>query len=117
VSRLSTKGANTIRAYLAALGVLRAWCESTGTPFELDKPTSPPSRGGCSTPAATANVRHSGLRRFAAFIADEDDTPDPLTDLRPPKQDRKVVPKLSDDELAAPASVTTARHGTAGPVT
>jgi hypothetical protein len=55
------KSANTIRAYLAALGALRAWCESTGTPFELDKPTVAAFTGwllDSGREAATARPAH-----------------------------------------------------------
>jgi len=104
--RLKSEGKshNTIKAYFDAVAAWRHWCTAGGHDLEL-------TRGGVAAfvaslrddgkEAATANARHRGLRRFAAFIADEDGVGDPLAGMRPPKLDRKVVPKLNDDELAA----------------
>ncbi len=50
--------------------------------------------------AATANVRYRSLRRFSAWLAEEGElAANPLLGARPPKLDKKIVPKLSTDEL------------------
>lgn len=51
--------------------------------------------------AATARARQLALRRFTAWLVDEDELDtDPLLGLKPPKLDTKVIPVLSDDEVA-----------------
>ena len=51
---------------------------------------------------ATARTRQMALKRFSAWLAEEDLVDaDPLRDLAPPKLDTTVVERLSDDECAA----------------
>ena len=99
------KSPNTIRAYLAAVSAFTSWCADTERPAELTRAnvaafTRDLLAGGAA--AATANVRHRGLRRFGRWLAEEGEVDaDPLAGMTQPKLDRPVVPKLSDGELAA----------------
>ncbi|MEU2031784.1 tyrosine-type recombinase/integrase [Nocardia amamiensis] len=49
---------------------------------------------------STARSRQLALRRFAAWLTEEDELDhDPLVGLKPPRLDTKVVPSLTDDEI------------------
>lgn len=51
---------------------------------------------------ATAALRQLAVRRFSAWLADEDEIDrDLLVGVKPPKQDTPVVDELSDDQLRA----------------
>jgi integrase/recombinase XerD len=51
---------------------------------------------------ATAILRQLAVRRFSAWLADEDEIDrDLLLGVKPPKMDDPVVPSLSDEQLAA----------------
>jgi site-specific recombinase XerD len=103
--RAEGKSTNTIRTYLNSVAAFTAWLFETNSPAELTRQnvaafTADSLADRCSP--ATANVRHRSLRRFAGWLADEGilDS-NPLAGMRQPKVDSPVVPKLSDDELAA----------------
>jgi integrase len=50
--------------------------------------------------ASTASTRLGALKRFAAWLVDEEELPsNPLLRMPSPKQDTKVVPDLTDDEI------------------
>ena len=50
---------------------------------------------------ATARTRQMALKRFSAWLVDEDELDaDPLRDLAPPKLDTTVIERLTDDECA-----------------
>ena len=51
---------------------------------------------------ATARARQLGVRRFAAWLADEGEIPRrPAAGVKAPKLDQKVIEPLSDDEIRA----------------
>lgn len=97
------KAAGTIKNYTLGVTMFLDWCDATGTPPELTRPTvqafTASLLAGGAEPA-TAVARQLALKRFSAWLADEDEIPaDALVGLRPPKVDRKVVHALTDDEL------------------
>src|SRR3954452_18872502 len=52
--------------------------------------------------ASTARSRQLGVRRFAAWLAEEGEIPaDPFLGIKSPKLDEKVIEPLSDDQLRA----------------
>jgi site-specific recombinase XerD len=99
------KAAGTRTLYTGGVRVFLAWCENTGTPAVLDKAIvqewiNDVLDGGAE--AATAQARLKALRRFSAWLTEERIlATDPLLGIRPPKQDRKVVQALDEDQLKA----------------
>jgi integrase/recombinase XerD len=94
----------TLRTYLRGVRAFARWCAATGTPLAFDRPTVSAFTAdtlAAGAQPATARVCHQSVRRFAAFCAAEDGVPDPLAGMTQPKLDVKVVPKLTDAELAA----------------
>jgi site-specific recombinase XerD len=97
------KSPNTIRTYGESARGFLTWCARQDRPAVLDRRTVAAFTaslldGGAQ--AATANIRHRSLRRFSAWLAEEGETArDMLLGTRPPKLDRKIVPKLTEDEL------------------
>jgi integrase/recombinase XerD len=97
------KSPDTIKTYTGSARRFIAWCDGQGRPAVLDRRTVAAFTAGLlagGAEAATANVRHRSLRRFAAWLAEEGETDgNTMVGMVPPKLDRKIVPKLSDDEL------------------
>ncbi|MCV7051493.1 tyrosine-type recombinase/integrase [Mycobacterium heidelbergense] len=97
------KALYTIDSYLRGARYYLAWCaaESEVHPFTraalqrwiahlLDSGAEP----------ATARIRQQAVRRFAAWLANEQEIDhDPFLGLKPPKLDLKVVERLTDEEL------------------
>ncbi|MCV7050495.1 tyrosine-type recombinase/integrase [Mycobacterium heidelbergense] len=97
------KAPYTINSYLRGARYYLTWCaaESDEHPFTraalqrwiahlLDSGAEP----------GTARIRQQAVRRFAAWLADEQEIDhDPFLGLASPKIDTKVVPRLTDEEL------------------
>lgn len=114
------KSAHSVRAYGDSVRALMRWQEQQGTAglskaatngflaWVID--TSP--RGGG---ASTANLRARAIRQFSAWCMSEGETQaDELAGIRPPKPGKRIVPKLSDEELAALIAVCAADHSLYG---
>jgi site-specific recombinase XerD len=103
--RAERKAAGTITTYTAGVRAFLRWCETSGVPAILDKPTvqefvADLLDGGAE--AATAHARLKGVRRFSAWLAEEGIVAtDPLLGLRSPSLDCKVVQALDADQLKA----------------
>ena len=98
------KSKDTIRTYEASARALLKWCAAEGRPAVLDRPTVAAFLAALLTSrsAATANIRFRSLRRFAGWMADEDLAgSNALAGMKPPKLDKKIVPKLTDGDLKA----------------
>lgn len=101
--RAERKAAQTIKSYTAGVRSFLGWCADNGHFPALDKTlvktwVADLLDGGAEP--ATAVARQLGLRRFSAWLAEEDEIDDdPLLGLRPPKIDKKVTESLTDDEL------------------
>ena len=97
------KSRETLKAYLTGVRMFLAWCERTGTAAALDRRTVTAFVAGLldnGAEAATARNRQLAVRRFSAWLADEDEIErDELAGMRPPKLDAKVVPSLDEDEI------------------
>jgi site-specific recombinase XerD len=97
------KSAETLKAYLTGVRMFLAWCERTGVPAVLDRRTVSAfvaSLLDAGAEAATARNRQLAVRRFSAWLAEEDETDrDDLLGMKPPKLDVKVVPSLDDDQI------------------
>ena len=103
--RAERKSAATVKVYGDGIRTFLRWANDTGTPTVLDKPTvnafiSDLLDDGAE--ASTARSRQLALKRFSAWLADEDEIDrDELLGIKPPKLDVKVVDCLTDDELKA----------------
>lgn len=96
------KSIQTRKTYGDGVRAFLRWCEATGRPPVLDRPTvnafvSALLDGGAE--AATARSRQLAVRRFSAWLAEEGEiTVDQLANLKPPRLDHKVVQELDDDQ-------------------
>lgn len=103
--RAERKSPQTVLSYLAGVRLFLTWCDTTGTPAVLDRATVNAFVAGLlerGAEASTARARQLALRRFSAWLRDEDETSvDDLLGLRPPKLDIKITPVLTDGQLGA----------------
>jgi site-specific recombinase XerD len=103
VMRSEHKSEETVKSYTAGVTGFLRWCDTSGTPPELTKTAvqayiAHVLDGGAQP--ATARARQTGLKRFAAWLSDEDEIgTDPLLGVKAPKLDTKVTESLTDDEL------------------
>lgn len=100
--RAERKSDETVKAYTTGVRLFLAWCERTGTPPTLDRATVNAfvaSLLDAGAEAATARNRQLALRRYSAWLADEDEIDrDELLGLKAPKLDDKIVARLTDDQ-------------------
>ena len=102
--RADRKSPHTVDAYTTGVRLFLAWCAQNGPAAELDRALV---RGwetdllaGGAAPA-TARTRQMALKRFSAWLVDEDlMDADPLLKLAPPQLDTVVIERLTDDECA-----------------
>src|SRR3954447_5767120 len=103
--RAERKSAQTVKSYAFGVRQFVAWCERTGTPPALDRPTVNGFVAALfeqGAEPATARVRQLGIRRFSALLANESEIDrDELLGLRSPKLDQKVTERLTEDECRA----------------
>lgn len=103
--RAERKSAQTVKTYSDGVRSFIAWSQDTGTPPELDRRTVNTFIAALlesGREAATVRSRQLALRRFSAWLAEEEEiAEDKLTGLKPPKLDSKVVPELTEDQLKA----------------
>lgn len=103
--RAANKSPRTLTTYAAGVESFLSWCERTGTPLELTKASAQGwvadlMAGGAQ--ATTANTWLGGLKRFAAWLAEEGEIPaNPIERMSPPKIDTKITPALTEEQLAA----------------
>lgn len=101
--RAERKSPATVKVYSDAVNRFLRWCSDTGTPAVLDRGTVTAFTADLldeGAEAATVRSRQLGLRRFSSWLAEEGELPaDPLTGLKSPKLDQKVIEPLSDDQL------------------
>ncbi len=97
------KSPGTIKVYTDGVNKFLRWCAATGHPAELTRTLVQAFLADLVDLGAegnTAKSRDLALKRFAAWLVDEGElTANPLTGLKPPKADHKVVNALADDEL------------------
>jgi site-specific recombinase XerD len=97
------KSPQTLKTYTDGVRLWLAWCQRTGTPATLDRPTVNAFVADLldlGAEASTARSRQLAVRRFSAWLTEEgEQDKDPLIGLKPPKLDSKVVPILTDDQI------------------
>lgn len=97
------KSDKTITTYTAGVSRFLRWCNDTGTPPELTKANAEgwiADLLDSGAQATTATTWLGGLKRFAAWLAEENVLPsNPIDRMSPPKIDVKVTETLSDDDL------------------
>ena len=102
--RADRKSAQTIDSYIRGVRLFLRWCDEQGHPPVLDRPTV---RAWVAhlldegAEPATARARLMALKRFSAWLVEEDELDrDELIGLKPPKLDAKVVPRLTEQQCA-----------------
>lgn len=103
--RAERKSSETLKAYTTGVRQFLAWCERTRTLEVLDRPTVNAFVADlleAGAEASTARSRQLAIRRFSAWLAEEEEIPrDELLGLKPPKLDQKVVERLTDEQCRA----------------
>jgi integrase/recombinase XerD len=103
--RAERKSPGTIRTYTDGVTKFLRWCANSGHPAELSRTTVQAFLADlldAGQEGNTARSRDLALKRFAAWMVGEGElSANPLTGLKPPKLDSKVVTALTDDQLKA----------------
>lgn len=102
--RAERKSVQTQKTYADGLRQFLDWCDAEGadplTRTSLTAWVAALLDGGAA--AATARARQLAVRRFSAWLADEEQIPaDPFLGVKSPKLDEHVVEPLTEDELRA----------------
>lgn len=71
------------------------WCGKSKSHPEFECPKGRPIAAGY------ANQQYRSVQAFFKWFAREEDVPNPMQGLSPPKLDEKVVPVIAEDQLAA----------------
>lgn len=99
------KSEQTVDAYTTGVRLFLEWCADNGRAPVLDRETvrtwvTSLLDGGAAP--ATARSRQMALKRYSAWLLEEDEiVADLIRDLRPPKLDTKVVHGLTDEQCVA----------------
>lgn len=100
--RAERKSAETVKNYTRGVRMFLAWCAGQERRAVLDRPTVNAFIASLlddGAEAATARVRQLALRRFSAWLADEEEiTRDELLGLHSPKLDQKITQRLTDEQ-------------------
>jgi site-specific recombinase XerD len=103
--RAERKSQQTVKSYTDGIRAFLRWCGTTGLDPVLTRSTvqafTVALLDGGAEPS-TARSRQLAVKRFSAWLAEEDEIDsDPLLGLRPVKLDVKVTPSLTDDQIKA----------------
>ncbi|MCV7050490.1 tyrosine-type recombinase/integrase [Mycobacterium heidelbergense] len=97
------KAHHTIDSYLRGARYYLAWCATEPDEHPFTKPTLQrwiTHLLDSGAEPTTARIRQQAVRRFAAWLFDEEELDhDPFLGLKPPKLDTKIVQRLTDNEL------------------
>jgi site-specific recombinase XerD len=97
------KSPGTIKVYGDGVNKFLRWCAETGHPAELTRTAVQAFLADLLDDGAEANTAKSrdlALKRYAAWLCDEQElSNNPLIGLKPPKGDHKVVNALTDNQL------------------
>jgi site-specific recombinase XerD len=103
--RAERKSAGTLTTYRVGVEQFIRWCAAQGRPAVLDRATVNgwvASMLDAGQAPNTATARLTAVKRFSAWLVDEDEQDrDELLGLRPPKRDVPVTQSLTDDQVAA----------------
>jgi site-specific recombinase XerD len=102
--RAERKSPQTLKSYSDGVRLYLAWCATHPEPAlsrrSLVAWIASLLEGGAE--AATARARQLAVRRFSAWLADEDEIErDDLVGVKPPRLDVKVVESLTENQLKA----------------
>jgi site-specific recombinase XerD len=101
--RAERKSPKTVKVYGDGVRRFLVWCKDSGHEPFLDRPTMAAFLTDLldnGAEPATARSRHLSVKRFSAWLAEEEEIPsDELFGSKPPKLDVKVVPVLTEDEI------------------
>lgn len=99
------KSPNTVKSYRDGVQAFLRWADRDGVEPSLDRRTVTAFVADLflqGAEATTAASRQLSVRRFSAWLTEEQEIPaDQLIGLRSPKLDKKVVDALTDEELGA----------------
>jgi site-specific recombinase XerD len=103
--RAERKSEQTVKSYGDGVRRFLAWCAIEDRSPILDRPSVNAFTAALlddGAEPATARARQLALRRFSAWLAEEEEIPrDELVGLKAPKLDTKVVEPLTDLEIKA----------------
>jgi integrase/recombinase XerD len=101
--RAERKAPATIKSYTAGLTNYLSWCERHDLPDEINKravQTWVSEMLDQGAEASSARSRQLGVRRFSAWLAEEDEVPvDVLLGIKPPRVDVKVTQPLTTEQV------------------
>lgn len=101
--RAERKSPHTIKSYRDGVHAFLGWCDEHDVEPQLDRATVNTfvvALIDAGAEAATARSRQLAVRRWSAWLAEENEIPtDELVTLKPPKLDIKVTPVLAVDTL------------------
>src|SRR5918994_369533 len=101
--RAERKSAQTVKSYGDGVRAYLSWCANNGRPAVIDRRQLREFVDGLLTAGArpaTAVSRHLAVRRFSAWLTEEEEqASDPLLGLKSPKLDQAVVQPLTDDQI------------------
>lgn len=103
--RAERKSPQTIKSYSEGVRQYLRWCTDNNRPVVLERHQLAGFIDSLLTAGAqptTARARQLGVRRFSAWLVDEQEIPtDPLLGVKAPKLDSHVIEPLTDDQLKA----------------
>jgi len=111
--RAERKSAQTIKSYTTGVEQYLAWCAANDAPAVLDRRQVAGFVDHVLDHAqpATARVRQLAVRRFSAWLLDEDEQDsDPLLGIKAPKLDTKVTEPLTEAEVKAMLKACAGSH-------
>lgn len=111
--RAERKSEKTVRTYTEAARWFAAehlltetdltdWAEVTGQDVQrwIVRLLTPSDDGGFGYSDAYANNQYRALQQFFKWWSEDEELPDPMAKLHPPKVDDKIVPVFTDEELS-----------------
>ncbi len=103
--RAERKSPQTIKSYSQGVRQYLHWCSDNDRPLVLDRHQLAgfiDSLLSSGSAPATARSRQLGVRRFSAWLVEEQEIPaDPLLGVKAPKLDSRVIEPLTSDQLKA----------------
>lgn len=103
--RAERKSPQTIKSYAEGVRQYLRWCSDNDRPLVLDRHQLAgfvDSLLSAGLQPATARSRQLGVRRFSAWLVEEQEIPtDPLLGVKAPKLDTQVIEPLTSDQLKA----------------
>lgn len=103
--RAERKSPATVKSYTTGIDGFLDWADAAGVPAVLDKPTVNAFSShllDAGREASTVRSRQLAVRRYSAWLADEEEIPrDELLGIKPAKLDTKVIEPLTSAQIKA----------------